>query len=248
MCDLTQVYFVTHMWHDSFFLFLIRDMTHHSYLTWLSRWCSYVTWLTHTWHDSCMTVPPRATCYWQTHTHTQAHIHTHRHTQTPICDMPICDMTHLWHDSYVTWLICDMTHMWHDSYVTWLICDMTHEYATWLMYESAIKGHPLLTDTHTHTHTYTHRERDAHTRTHNTVPSKATRYWHTHTNTHSYTHTHTHTHTHTQCHQGPPFVGPANTRHECYSGQTWYVKSHINTSRTSHVSCWTREYSHKMPF
>ena len=30
-------------------------------------------------------------------------------------------MTHVWHDSCVTWLMCDMTHVWHDSCVTWLI-------------------------------------------------------------------------------------------------------------------------------
>jgi len=38
----------------------------------------------------------------------------------------MCDMTHVWHDSCVTWLMCDMTQVWHDSCVTWLMCDMTH--------------------------------------------------------------------------------------------------------------------------
>jgi len=37
-----------------------------------------------------------------------------------------CDMAHVWHDLYATWLICDMAHILHDSYmygpcVTWLI-------------------------------------------------------------------------------------------------------------------------------
>jgi len=39
-------------------------------------------------------------------------------------------MTHLWHDSSVTWLICDMTcdmtHMWPDSCVPWSMCAATH--------------------------------------------------------------------------------------------------------------------------
>jgi len=30
----------------------------------------------------------------------------------------MCDMTHVWHDSCVTWLICVMTPAWHDTYVT----------------------------------------------------------------------------------------------------------------------------------
>ena len=41
-----------------------------------------------------------------------------------MCDMTrsyVCDMTRVWHDSCVTWLICDMTHVWHDSCVTCLM-------------------------------------------------------------------------------------------------------------------------------
>ena len=161
MCDMTHMSHL-YMWHESYVSFIyvtwlicliyICDMTHmwrESYVTWFIRdttygWLLYVWNMTHMshlnmWHDSYMT---SMIC---DITHTRHNL---------FVDSFICDMTHMSH-LYVTWLICviyicDLTHIWRESYVTWPIRDTTYAltplymrhdsyvsfiYVTWLIYD-----------------------------------------------------------------------------------------------------------------
>jgi len=76
-------------------------------------------------------------CVWYYVTHTWCHSHTRIHTafgEVNIHGSFIFNITHMWHNSYVTLLVCvcEMTRVWLDSCVcvTWLVCvcDMTHSY------------------------------------------------------------------------------------------------------------------------
>jgi len=112
------------MWHDSFICVLQCVAECCSVLQCVAACCLLPGLVHGMWHDSFIGVGYEwvvcgtwLMCVWD---------------MTHLCaglTRLICDMTHMWYDSYVIWLIYDMTYMWYDSFIR----DMTHSYGTWLM-------------------------------------------------------------------------------------------------------------------
>jgi len=120
---ITHVWHTRYVWHDSLIrcsqLMRCRIMSVNvscyvwmSHVTCMSACHACETWLIHVWQDSIIRCSQLMRCCTRS--------------------MHLWDMTqsHVSHESlvYVTWLthMCDMTHVWHESCVTWLTCNMTH--------------------------------------------------------------------------------------------------------------------------